>query len=260
MTTEDDRPGFVVVNSFPKSGNTWVRSFLSHLCFAGDLGAIPDKYRGDPTTAAVHRLPGGRPVRFYKSHDWDLVPEFRGRQLDHVAAVHIRRHPLDAFVSHLNFLHLSGEDDGRPRSVAAPFITDYSGIDEIVRKDVVWAFLGVFMVYGTLNPRFLAAGSWFDNVEYWTAADPPVAPVFSLQYERLLARGSAEMYELGRYLGKTSAEVDAAWQAAGESTRRDGRFFWRQQAGTYREFIAPGYLAAFRDAFGERLARQGYEV
>ncbi|MCH9806520.1 MAG: hypothetical protein K0U74_02195 [Alphaproteobacteria bacterium] len=193
---------FIAINSFPKSGNTWVRTFLTHLCFDGSLDSIPDKYRDDLFEAPTFTLPDDRAVRFYKSHDQNLVRKVEDRDLEHAAVIHIRRHPLDVFLSHLNFLHLPFEKHSQTRPAGNPFITSFSNFDEIQEKGMIWAFLGVFFVYGTLNPRFTAAGSWWKNTNYWMDRPDRGMPIFRYRYEDLVSNRAAELIRTGRLPGQ----------------------------------------------------------
>lgn len=248
---------YIVLNSFPKSGNTWVRQFLSCLCFDGDLNAVPDHYHQEISQAPIFKMPNGDSVRFYKSHDKTLPIIVDGRLIEHAGAIHIRRHPLDVFMSYLNFMHLSRIDSDGPEPRGSPFIIEAGDLSNIIGQDLTWAFFGVFMVFGTVNPKFQAAGSWFQNVEEWTGLKDDL-PLVSLKYESLIENGADDLMELGEMLGKSPDDVRAAFARAQDLTVVDGRFFWRQQVGTHKMYLSPAQIEAFYKVHGDKLRKFGY--
>lgn len=250
----------VPIVSFPKSGNTWIRSFVSHLCFDGGYDAIPDKYSQELNSGLVYSIGQGKAIKFYKSHD--ERPEQCGLTGDTLPAlvIHISRHPLDVFLSQLNFLHLPKDKTKKLAPTHDWFSTGFENIDEIIDHQAMWAFLGAFSVHGTLNPRFAAAGSWFAHMEAWLNFASEDFKIHSLRYEDLLQHGATELYELGDQLGKSRGDVDEAFAKCNEATALDGKFFWRQRAGLYKELIPADLQKRFADLHGERIARLGYGI
>ncbi len=249
---------FIVLNSFPKSGNTWLRSFLSHLCFDGSLENIPDHYSSDIWKAPTYRLPDGTVVRFYKSHDKTLHETFRRVSISHAAAIYIRRHPLDVFLSHLNFMHLPTDPSRLLRPRKSLFATDFRSIDEIIEKKMMGPFLGAFTVYGTMNPQFSSVGSWYEHAEYWSGELAEHCPVFRYSYENLSAKKVECLLELGSFLGKSDDETKTAFQAAQASTAKDGAFFWKQRPGQYKEMLDSEDVAEYQKRFVDKLKIYGY--
>lgn len=144
------------------------------------------------------------------------------------------------------------------RKAGSGFATDFNNVEEIIASNLVWPFLGVFMVYGTLNPQFRSAGSWYENMEFWMNELPVDCPVFRYSYESLLQNQAGDLMELGSFLGKSTSEVERAFQAAQESTAKDGAFFWKQKAGLHEDILDPAQLATYRELFGEKMRAYGY--
>ena len=257
---QNDRQ-FIVINSFPKSGNTWVRSFISHLCFDGSLTSVPDDHTQNMLEAPEYRLPDGRLVRFYKSHGKNLISVFRGRAIIHAAAIHICRHPLDVFFSYLNFMHLPQTERQGTRSIRRDqYFKKFSGVDEIVESGMLDAFFGVFLLYGTLRPEFFDAGSWYENMRYWSSDFEDECPIFRLRYEELLANQAQEFLAIGEFLGKNKDDVQRAFLAAQEATAIDGQFFWKQRSGIYKEYLNSQQIEKYDSLFGDELKSYGYRL
>lgn len=253
---------YVALNSFPKSGNTWVRAALSHLLFDGALGAIPDRYRTAARFAPTTHDAEGRKVRLYKSHDRCINAIEAFEELRHRAVIHILRHPLDCFLSQLNYYLLDQTRIADPtlRPGPSPFALRAKSVEDAAARGLLDVYLDAFICYGTLNPSFVSAGSWFAHTRYWLARGEPALPVLTLRYEDLTARGAAAMAPVTDLFGRSRAEMAAAWDKAQADTARDGAFFWRQSPGLYRELLAPAQIERFRAAHGEAVAAAGYAL
>lgn len=252
---------FVAIASFPRSGNTWVRSILSHLLFNGDIAKIPDKHKANIFAAAGYRMNEGLSYSLYKTHERVLTNTFFQKEVVHAAAIHIRRHPLDVFLSYLNYLLL--DDDQLPDSSFArqtPFAFDPGSLDRILEQDILDVFFGAFFAFGTLTPNFTAAGTYFDSNLYWVTRNDDDIPVFRVKYEDLHGNGPSSLMAVAEFFGKTADQLAAAFAKAAEDTKKDGGFFWRQSTGIYKEFLKEEHLRKFERAYGDRMAALGYAV
>jgi hypothetical protein len=242
---------YVCLNSFPRSGNTWVRFILSHLLFDGTLTAIPDKYRQADVEPALFAHKGVT-LRFYKSHDRFLSNRLGSRMIEHGFCVHIVRHPLDVFLSQLNFLTLPQSDAparGEGWELSA------GRIDETIASRDLEYFFGVFLVYGTLQPFFRAAGSWQQHARFWLR--PPVRTAH-LRYEQLASGDYSRLLDIARTLGKSETELKTAIGKASEDTRINDGFFWKQTPGLWREVLPKRPVERFYEANSALLAQLGY--
>ena len=99
MALSDDPETRVVgICAFPKSGNTWIRAIVGALLTSGRRGA-PDLPR-DPFIQAEEI----RGFRFHKHHGAHVLRSADGAPLATSHVSHIRRNPLDVFLSCLDFL------------------------------------------------------------------------------------------------------------------------------------------------------------
>ncbi|MEM6846865.1 MAG: sulfotransferase domain-containing protein [Pseudomonadota bacterium] len=238
-----ERPA-VPLASFPKSGNTWVRSFLEAL--AGK-GKIPDRYR--------HHKPGltlpygGERCLIYKTHDAALTNLLFGVELRHVGIVHIVRHPLDVFLSWLNYINLEGRrlprKDLSVGRGSFPFLRDFK-VDRVedYGADEMACLLGAYMAMGRLAPHFSVVGSWQAHTRSFLHSDRR-APVHTFAYEHLSAHPEAAFEALGGLFGFGPDKVRAAMAAAETKTKTDGGFFWRKRAYGYRDILSEEHIAWF---------------
>jgi len=250
---------FIALNSFPKSGNTWVRTFLAHLLFGGDVNAIPDRYRTSIFSGKETSFRSTSP-RIYKTHDRLVSNIAEGREIDHVAYIYIIRHPLDVFLSYANYLALLPEDIRRPdlRPGPWPFSIKRAPVEELAANGGLTALLGAFIAFGTLSPNFQSPGSWFSHAETWAQRDGN-PPVLRLRYEDLVCRGAAAFTEIGDWFGYDNASVEAAFNATSIDTQQDDKFYWRQKAFGYQDILTPDQINLFEKAHGNAARRLGYE-
>lgn len=247
---------FVCVNSFPKSGNTWLRYILSHLLFDGSLESVPDKYRSSIFAAPSISCRGAE-LRFYKSHDRVLLGQFGEKKIAHEFCLYIHRHPLDVFLSQLNHLFRSQALKNRLlRSEAWAWVHGARSVEDAVASGDIEYFFGVFLIYGTLQPHFPAAGSWQQHAAYWL--DPPVK-TYRLCYERMVDGDFSVLREILPLLCKDDTQLDAALAAAAQDTKIDNGFFWKQKPGLWKEYVPRKCAQRFFEINGKLVKRLGYQ-
>ncbi len=54
--------------------------------------------------------------------------------------------------------------------------------------------------------------------------------------------------------------MERAMISAGENTKINGKFFWKQKAGNYREMLPENLIKKFDRYHGERVRALGYEI
>ena len=92
--------------SFPKCGNTWLRAIVAAMVGIPQEPDDLQKYLTDIYQGTPYQHPWehqGRRWLFYKAHHNHVLTEFKGQPLETDKVIYIYRHPLDAFVSYLNF-------------------------------------------------------------------------------------------------------------------------------------------------------------
>ncbi|QYX56214.1 sulfotransferase domain-containing protein [Roseovarius sp. SCSIO 43702] len=258
------------IASYPKSGNTWMRSLLAH--YFMPPGKAPDiNNLRQFTTADVRQdffdAANGTPYRGETLVDWMKV---RGKALRLIAA----SKPTHHFVkTHCQPVILGGDHVIPPEVTAgaiyilrnpfdlAPSFARHqsadidTAIDRMANPDTVM---------GTPTGIFDLLGRWDDHVRHWTGAEGLKKRV--IRYEDMLAKPAREMRALiGHFLGQ---EVDARKLAAaikatefskmqnqekekGFTERPEGMvsFFAKGRADVWREDLTPAQVGRIREAF-----------
>ncbi|WP_421852688.1 sulfotransferase domain-containing protein [Oricola sp.] len=251
---------YIGIYSFPKSGNTWIRYIVSALFFE-KITSIPDLHQSTITDAENCRIRDGQKVKFYKSHTASIVNVNHRKEIDHVAIIYIYRHPLDVFLSYVNFLRR--EVGGKNEAILGNI--GFTSVEETIANGDIELFLDAFILYGTVQPSFVAASNWFQNVENWTSS-PTVKQrgrdvrIVALKYEDILSQGVDALEEVRSLLGVGREEMERAMISAGENTKINGKFFWKQKAGNYREMLPENLIKKFDRYHGERVRALGYEI
>ncbi len=256
--------------SYPKSGNTWMRSLLAH--YLMPAGQAPDinnlrafttgDTRQDIFNAAVggqfransieewlnarHKvvrmIAGSKPNHhFVKTHcqpikmyDMELIPPEVTS-----AAIYILRNPFDLAPSFAR--HQSADID--------------TAIERLCNPDTVM---------GTETGIFDVLGRWDDHVNAWTSA--PGLPLHVVRYEDLLNKPAKTMRKLlGGFLKVpmdspklAKAIKDTSFAAMKKQEEKDGffekpkgmkSFFAKGQAGVWRDDLTPAQVGRLREAF-----------
>ncbi len=256
--------------SYPKSGNTWIRSFLAS--YLMPTGTAPDinnlskfttadvrqdffdaaagkPFRGSTLeewvkvrSKAVRLIAGSkRNVHFVKTHCQPVVlmdehlipPEVTA------GAIYIMRNPFDLAPSYAR--HSSSDID--------------TAIDRMCNVD---------NVMGTPNGIFDALGRWDDHVARWTEA--PGLPRHVIHYEDMIEAPDPTFRELlGTFLkvpldeAKLASAIKATSFASlkkheekhgfHEKPKDMQNFFAKGQAGVWREDLTPVQIERLRDSF-----------
>jgi Sulfotransferase domain len=251
---------FILINSFPKSGNTWLRSILSHLLFDGSLARIPDRYHQSPHQGTPFTLPGGETIKLYKHHDSGLRQIDGAIEEEHLCVFYIVRHPLDVFVSQLNYMLLplsSIADPSLRPSVSRYALKSAKPIDQL-SHDEIDIYFKSFVLFGTLQPLFTTAGSWIEHAQYWHTQMSGPVPIIRLRYEDMLLDPFTALEPAINLLGCSRNDLEVALLRADESTARDGAFFWRRQANSHLDFLSSAQIKLFYDLYSQELMDLGY--
>jgi len=242
----------VGVYSFPKSGNTWMRHIIGKSIGDGSAyEVVPDIYT-NPIWEHPVSLNGVETV-FYKSHSKNETTQAHGRQFTNDFVLYIVRHPLDVFLSQLNYVS--------DNVTANPNIkTPCKSVDDIVAAGDLDLYFGAFSVYGTLQPQFADAGSWFDNALAWKSraeADPD--RVFIIRYEDVVNRKAEALEEVMSRVGITPEQLALGFDTAAAQTQPDGKFFWKQKAGNFLDTLPDYMIKRYCSMFRSELAKFNYD-
>ncbi|MBI3445416.1 MAG: sulfotransferase domain-containing protein [Magnetospirillum sp.] len=276
--------GLILLASYPKSGNTWLRAMIASLQNGGgavDINQLSIKNSSATREAfddlmgidssdltddeilaarpALHRTMAAmmEPPLILKTHDANLIPPGGDGLLfspESVARViHVVRDPRDVAVS---WAHHIGKDIDTAIARMA---------DENDR-------LGSSRI--RLNPQlpqFLS--SWSRHTESWL--DATGYPVLRLRYEEMVAAPLDSCSQIGRFLGlDVSAPVVAGATAAASFPALKAQeeeagfaerlpastapFFRRGTAGGWRDSLTPGQAARIEGDHGPVMRRLGY--
>lgn len=236
---------YVGIYSFPKSGNTWLRSILGTRMSTGKMG-VPDLH--------THPLLQAEPLnglRFYKHHGGRPATEIDGMPFETSHFIHIRRNPLDVFLSYLNYL-----SDNVTGLAPVPF----ASVDAIAGMPLLDTYFEMFTEEGHLrrlvgitDDYFTHNRSWLDRV----AAHPNAV---AIRYEDMLRAPGPTLAFLGDWLALPLGEVEAMTQEARRTTKADGRFFWKQQERNYWTYLSEAQVRHFIDRRGVQSAALGYDA
>jgi len=276
------KSGIVWLASYPKSGNTWTRSFLHNLAkiksgetgpqsinamqrytvwdiakplYAEVLGYEPtDEHR--PQIAAVRHKVQQRiadsleGLIFAKTHAALIVN--RGHTTLNFAvtsgAIYIIRNPLDVAIS---FAHHMGSSVNH-----AIDLMGHRGLESA---------MGSSAVYETY-------GSWSENVLSWTRKPHPA--VYIMRYEDMLAEPVKTFGRLARHLLQeaSSNELEEAIERSSferlqsqeeqmgfiERPKEAQRFFREGRAGQWKDVLTAAQIKTIVRDHGEQMARFGY--
>ena len=169
------RKRIIWVASYPRSGNTWMRTILAGL-FGSPIENIPDIHENPKAaffSASEFRVKDTK-VCFVKIHfngfTTHLFPKHCDGGYENAGFIYLYRHPLDMFVSALNFLMIYRREE-HFSSVASQSVRELSRsgeIDEYVAKFIDSHTIGdqaFFHMWGNaLGSITLEPGSeWIDQ-------------------------------------------------------------------------------------------------
>lgn len=276
------KSGIVWLASYPKSGNTWVRTFLHNLAkiksgeagpqcintmqrytvwdiakplYADALGYAPDEQHRDQIAAVRPRVQqrladSFEGLIFAKTHAALIVN--RGHPTINFSvtsgAVYIVRNPLDVAIS---YAHHMGSPIDHMIELMAQRGTE-SNMDA--------------------NAVYEAYGSWSENVLGWTRKAH--SAIYIMRYEDMLADPTKAFGGLARHLHQeaTPTELTLAIERSSfkrlqsqeeqmgfvERPQAAQRFFREGRAGQWKDILTPEQVRAIVRDHGEQMRRFGY--
>ncbi|NKB27694.1 MAG: hypothetical protein GKR99_09120 [Rhodobacteraceae bacterium] len=243
--------------SYPKSGNTWVRSIIVAACGMPDNPGTLQRYVTDTHKGRVMTDPWafqGRHWYFYKSHHQQVLTRHQG---DHFATdriVSIHRHPLDVFVSYLNFV--SG--NVAPQAGAAlPF--RFASVDALTEAQMETLF-AIFLEHGTLVPQNRLFGSVFGHWIAFSALAASGGDVLLMRYEDLEADFAHQVARLCGFVGLHDVDLEATFRGADRRTAANGKFFWKRSSGGHKAHLSEAQIARFHERHGAAMQAMGYAL
>jgi hypothetical protein len=239
--------GDVLVASYPRSGNTWLR-FLLFEILTGESAEFEKVLRGIPYVGGHHRAPPLLPGqgRLVQTHEWP-----RG---EYKKAIFLVRDPRDIVVSEYGFERIRGRYTGE-------------------FNDFIESFL-----LGEANPF----GSWQSQVEQWLASSlAKDDKLLLVRFEDLRSNTEETITRILEFLGVSRVEKEVIRNAiANNSVQRmrekedhspktwwnfgkgpleeAGRQVRSGSIGRWKEELTPTQLALIERHLGDWLIRLGY--
>jgi hypothetical protein len=276
------RSGIVWLASYPKSGNTWTRTFLHNLIHAtsGQTRAqkineldqfsvgsaakplfrdvigfdITDEHRAEVAAARAkvqqNLADAAEGLAFVKTHQAIVIDREHPTINFAVTAgaIYIVRNPLDVAISYAHHL-------GQSIDFAIDFMNMKNAETSVTEKQV-------YEVYG----------SWSQHVSSWTRKPHPA--IYVMRYEDMLAKPQRTFGALARHLLFTPTEKQLAeaidrssFERLREQEEKAGfkerpekaeRFFREGRAGQWKDVLTPAQVQRIVDAHGEQMQRFGY--
>lgn len=255
--------------SYPKSGNTWLRTFLANYFQPPgrslDINSLRQFTTADVRQDFFDRAAGGR-YRGRTIEDWLRV---RPKALRLIAASKPGHHFVK---THCQIARLGGQDLIPPEVTAAavyvlrnPFDVAPSlarhlgvGIDAAIAR-----MADATAMQGNRGNVLEFVGRWDAHVRSWTEA--PGLPRHVMRYEDIAADPEAAFRELFRFL-RVPVDVDklkatlewTSFEALRAQEEQQGfierppqmqRFFYRGRPGGWREELSPAQVARIRAEF-----------
>lgn len=235
----------VGIYSFPKSGNTWLREIVA-AAMGAEKEAVPNLHAQPLSDAVMFR-----DFRFFKQHAGRNLSTWAGHPLPTTHVIHIRRNPLDVFVSYLNFLSANVRNQ-------AP--VPFESVEAIAGTELLDVYLDAFIVAGHISgsSSFVAlTGDYFGHNKAWMQPHP--IPVQRIRYEDLLDNTQGTVEFLADWLGLSEPDLCEAIAVAGKRTAKDGQFFWKQKTKNYHSFLSLDQVRRFLRYRGHDCRAAGYD-
>ena len=228
------------------------------------LGSAFDVPRGKliDYLPALHERPIlEKPIRysdtnyyFYKSHNAHEIHKFDNKKIVNDKIIYLVRNPLDVFVSFVNHLSKNVTDDAETTGM----LVSFESVDSIVDTYLFDMLFATFCLYGTLQPKSVAFGSWFENAGYFLSRAPQDPRIVVVRYEDLLTDFDATFSHLLQEIGRHTDDVSEIYSKGEDATKQNGAFYWKKSSGTYKEYLRDEQIAQFIELHGKACEELGY--
>tara|TARA_B100001063_G_scaffold206373_1_gene201740 strand:+ start:798 stop:1523 length:726 start_codon:yes stop_codon:yes gene_type:complete len=234
--------------SYPKCGNTWLRHLLSKHFELNIHNDIPDFHqRHDETKSFIKEVRvQGKKFGFYKSH----IPNIRSINPDEIVVIY--RHPLDVFLSSMNYFYINNWKDkyrnGNIKTVEA--LKESGELDYYFEQFLEEVGSGYFE--GLLGDK----SHYFNYLEHVRE----LPNVHVLKYESLFD-GRNEFFDnfFSELLQTKVTCSDSLFSDVDVKTKGSGeRFYWKSRKKNYESFLSDSQVQLFNKKYQDELIRYGY--
>jgi hypothetical protein len=259
------------IYSYPRSGSNWLRNVFYALL--SKSYQIPSEYTKDKTDETWNYLqkivplhPACDPesgasfetaygkLRLFKTHSPSVVYHYGTRQLKTSFYFYVYRHPLDVFLSYLNYMFL--HEDIYQRHFEIPL----RPVSQLIENGSVELFMSLFIATGNMCNGSDMAGSWWKSMEYWRIMKTEYSDfVYLFKYEDLIVDPVKAFGPLRNFL-PVDADILKAVAWANNMFPKDNEFFWQMRSNYYAEMLPVDLVRKFDQIHGDRLRAFGYTV
>ncbi|AKS47842.1 Sulfotransferase domain-containing protein [Octadecabacter temperatus] len=241
--------------SFPKSGNTWLRAIIAGITEMPQGPGILQRFVTDTHYGKVKEDPWyfqGKDWYFYKSHWKDEMTEDGGGKFATDKIIYIYRHPLDVFLSYLNFVS---------RNVAANagknLPIQFDSVEDLKPEEMEQLFQ-IFLEHQTLFPQNRKFGGLFEHIDLAKEREAAGESIKIIRYEDLQDNFTSTVEDICSFLGMEGIQVEKVFEKADQRTQQNGKFFWKRQKNNYLNYLTKDQLDRFYEAHGEKMTSYGY--
>lgn len=239
----------IEINSYPKCGNTWLRYLLACNFNLDAHHEIPDLHRDREETLSKVRYVkiGSERVGFYKSHVTDAT------SLNPDTILCIYRHPLDVFLSSLNYFFYTNNE-------GAFYNRKPVTVDQLVEDGQLSRYFEDFSEHLGQPYYVTLLGAKSNYFEYLRSAleNPKVV---SVRYEDLYLERESELRRLFDDLFRSDAPsvVDNLFRVVDDKTKNTANpFFWKSVIKNYENYLSEAQIAEFNTRYRKQLDWLGY--
>jgi hypothetical protein len=243
----------VMVASYPKTGSTWLRFVLSEMFVPGSeiSETIPSFLKGYPDRSPEFEL-FGRTARFIKTHFYPKHPRFSSFRGQIIAAITIRRHPLDVLLSSLNYAYTREHSESFINGLPKP-------VDQIVSDGEMQHYIDQFIAKDGFPWHHTQSGPFSRHMPLWRRASENL-PYLELRYEDMAADAQQVIESIYKFLGRpyAAADVTRVFEAVDKETQVDGKFFWSRKAHNFETRLPQAMADDFNRRYKHVLREHGY--
>lgn len=257
MTETMTKSQVVGLYSFPKSGNTWLRAIIAGATGMPMGPGVLQKYVTDTHYGKVMENPWqfqGRDWYFYKSHHKKLLESDDGQPLVTDKVIYIYRHPLDVFMSYLNFVSRNVSPNA---GKGLPF--QFDSVEDLTPEQFETLF-GIYLEHATLVPQNKAFGGVFEHVANFRRLAETDLPVHILRYEDLYGDFEGIVGRMMAFLGLEDIDIESVYRTADRRTKQNGKFFWKRQAENFRNYLSQDQIDRFNTRWRSEMTSLGYDA
>lgn len=252
-----NRTQVVGLYSFPKSGNTWLRAIIAAAVGVPNAPGALQKYVTDTHYGKVMENPWqfeGTDWYFYKSHRKSPLTLHQGEVVLTDKFLYIYRHPLDVFLSYLNFMSKNVQPDSNGKQVGF----EYTSVESLTPAQFNELFER-FVQFGTIVPQNKVFGGIFENIENFRKMKQRGAPVHIIRYEDLQADFKGTTQTMFDFLEFKNIDSEEVYKDADSRTAQNGKFFWKRSVKNYESYLTKEQIDRFMTVHKAAMEKLGYD-